>query len=214
MDTLLSFAFITGLLGGFGHCIGMCGPVIVSYPSAMLPHLLFGAGRITTYAFIGSLMGLTGHFINTAGNLAGLQNLALLLVGVVMVGAGLRMVGVLNFFSPERPVASGILKAAWHIDEIRSVWKYYLLGILLGFMPCGLSGTVFLSAAGAGGPLQGMATMLSFGVGTLPAMLMLGSVIRFIGARARRIFLLAGGALVIIMGCVFLVRGVRLYVDL
>ena len=65
-DNLLALA--TGLLGGFGHCVGMCGPLVAAMSLAGGPadprrvlagHLLYNAGRVTTYGFIGAAMGLS-----------------------------------------------------------------------------------------------------------------------------------------------------------
>ena len=95
--------------------------------------------------------------------------------------------------------------------EEESVWKYYPLGILLGFLPCGLSYTLFIGAAGSGGLLQGMATMICFGIGTLPAMLLFGSLVGFFGNRLKRRLYTAGGVAVILMGLAFFARGIRLY---
>jgi hypothetical protein len=104
------------------------------------------------------------------------------------------------------------LKAARLIIETESVWKYYPLGILLGFIPCGLSYTLFIGAAGSGGLLQGMATMICFGIGTLPAMLLFASLVGFFGNRLKRGLYTAGGVAVILMGFFFLARVIRLYV--
>ena len=92
-------ALTTGLFGGFGHCIGMCGPIVASYslkgPSAASPavaspwrtHFLYNAGRISTYALIGAVMGLTGSFVNVAGRLAGVQNIVALAAGTAPMSA-------------------------------------------------------------------------------------------------------------------------------
>jgi sulfite exporter TauE/SafE len=65
LDEIYLLAFMTGLTGGVSHCVGMCGPIVASYSVAagrpgFLPHLLYGAGRITTYAFLGGTLGLAG----------------------------------------------------------------------------------------------------------------------------------------------------------
>ncbi len=222
MDTLLFLAFSAGLFGGFGHCIGMCGPIAAAAAlpvpggraglAALKPQLIYSAGRVTTYAFVGALMGLTGTFVDTAGRLAGLQNLVAVLAGLFMIAAGLRLFGFLRL--PRRAGVrggGGLSNIARLIMEEESVWRYYPLGILLGFLPCGLSYTLFIGAAGSGGLLPGMATMISFGIGTLPAMLLFGSLVTFLGNRFQRRFTAAGGIAVILMGMAFLAKGVGLY---
>ncbi|MGE5843482.1 MAG: sulfite exporter TauE/SafE family protein [Syntrophaceae bacterium] len=212
MDTVFFIAFAAGFLGGFGHCAGMCGPLVAAYAMPLKPNLLYSAGRITTYAFVGSLMGLTGSFVNTVGQLGGLQDLVAALAGILMIGAGLQWAGILSL--PALPVAfpdPGLLRAARAVMERESIWKYYPLGVLLGFLPCGLSYTVFISAAGTGGLLSGMATMLSFGIGTLPAMLLVGSLASFAKEKAGARLRTAGGIAIILMGVLFLVRGIHHY---
>jgi sulfite exporter TauE/SafE len=90
----------TGLLGGFGHCLGMCGPLVGAFglvappgtPAARVlgPQLAYHLGRVTTYALVGGAMGLTGSFVNVAGRLAGLQD-AVAVLGALFVLRGLHV---------------------------------------------------------------------------------------------------------------------------
>ncbi|MFZ3253377.1 MAG: sulfite exporter TauE/SafE family protein [Syntrophales bacterium] len=224
MDGILFLAFTTGFLGGFGHCIGMCGPLVAASAlpqrickggSPLLQiHLLFSAGRITTYAFLGSLMGLSGTFVDTVGRLAGMQNLVALLVGFFMIAAGCHIMGILKVTGLTKRHSDGILQAAGYIlaDEAdESVWKYYPLGILMGFLPCGLSYTVLIGAAGTGGLLPGMAMLICFGLGTVPAMLLFGTLLSWLGSKNRERFARVGGCIVVMMGVCFIVKGIGLY---
>ncbi len=221
MNAAFFLAFTTGIFGGFGHCIGMCGPLVASYafPSkdgkgfsgTIKPHLIYNAGRITTYSFIGSLMGLTGTFVSAAGRLAGIQNLTPILAGLFMITAGLRIAGVLkgSFFKEGRNGFTA--KVVKLVLEGESVWKYYPLGLILGFMPCGLSYSVFVGAAATGDLLQGAALLFSFGIGTLPALLFFGSLMTYIGHKARGRLYKAGGVAVVIMGLFFFINGISRY---
>jgi len=222
VDTILLLAFSAGLFGGFGHCIGMCGPIAAATTLpvhdrgkgflSLGPHLIYSAGRITAYAFVGGLMGLSGTVINTAGRFAGVQHLAGGLAGVFMIAAGLSAAGLLRLPAGPGRYEGSLLKAARLIIESDSAWKYYPLGIVLGFLPCGLSYTLFIGAAGSGGLLTGMATMISFGIGTLPAMLLVASLVGYFGNRLKRSLSVAGGVAVIVMGLIFLARAIRHYV--
>ncbi len=214
-------SFATGFFGGFGHCLGMCGPIVAAFAlpagqgggawGGLRPQLIYGVGRITAYAFVGALMGLGGTFVDTAGKLAGVQNLAAVLAGLFMVGAGLRITGLLRRPARAGWGEAGLLRAARIVAETESAWKYYPLGILLGFIPCGLSYSLFIAAAGSGGVLAGMAALISFGIGTLPAMLLFASLVTVFGSRLKQRLSAAGGIAVIAMGLVFLSRAVRLY---
>jgi sulfite exporter TauE/SafE len=208
-------AFTTGFLGGFGHCIGMCGPLVASYTlhaaaarSKIIPHLIYNAGRLTTYTFIGSLMGLAGSFVNTAGKLAGIQNIAAMLTGMLMIAAGLSIAG---FFKGAKYIESHnsfILGAVKVVVETDSPLRYYPLGLLLGLLPCGLSYSVFIGAAGAGGLFQGMFYVFCFGIGTVPALLLFGVVMNYVSSRIRGWLYRASGVAVIISGVYFLVKGI------
>ena len=208
-------AFTTGLLGGFGHCLGMCGPVVASYTlqsgathATVLTHMLYNAGRITTYSFIGALMGLSGTFLNTAGSLAGLQNVAAILTGTIMIIMGLNIIGLLRGTNFIERYGSFVLRAVHVVVDTGSSFRYYPLGLLLGLLPCGLSYSVFIGAAGTGGLLQGMFFVFCFGLGTVPALLLFGVAMTFISSRLRGWLYRASGILVIMSGIYFLVRGI------
>src|SRR5512135_205217 len=100
-------AFTTGLLVSL-HCVSMCGGFVAAYslrvagnqtgvpdlaialrPQVLWAHLLYNAGRLTTYALLGGLMGLVGSFIAASGQLMGIQGLASILAGIFMILLGL-----------------------------------------------------------------------------------------------------------------------------
>ena len=217
MSTGYILAFTAGLLGGVGHCIGMCGPLVVSYTlydknslrrfPALLPHLLYNAGRITTYVFIGALMGITGSFVNTAGNLSGIQNTVGILAGAFMIVMGLGITGVLKEIPTIEAHNRLILRMMKNVRESDSSWRYFSLGLLLGFLPCGLSYSVFIGAAATGSMPSAMFFVLCFGLGTFPALLLVGLVMTYLSAWIRGWIYRTSGVVVMITGVYFLVRG-------
>lgn len=220
MDTPYILAFTTGFLGGFGHCIGMCGPVVASFtmgltkketPLFYLPHILYNTGRLTTYVFIGSLMGITGSFLNMAGRLAGIQEAVALFAGMMMVLMGLGISGLLKTVSLIECHNRGVFRSAAMVLEGNSLWRYFPLGLILGFLPCGLSYSIFFAAAAAGGLLPGMLTALCFGLGTVPALLLFGIILTHISLRVRGLIYRTGGVVVTLMGIYYLWRGLRFY---
>ena len=226
MESGYVLALFTGLLGGFGHCIGMCGPLVASYTLAtpaigaqpmvnrVSPHVLYNLGRITTYAAIGGIMGLSGSFVNVAGRLAGIQNIIAMAAGGLMIVMGLNIAGLRGSTAWIEKHNFPVLRAARKVLGSTSIFRYYALGLVLGLLPCGLSYTVFIASAGAGGLLPGMLTSLFFGLGTLPAILLFGAVITFLSPALRGGIYRTGGVLVIIMGVYYMYRGLRIYVDL
>lgn len=225
METGYFLAFTTGVLGGFGHCIGMCGPLVASYALAqasapqpflirMAPHLLYNSGRITTYALIGGVMGLSGSFVNITGRLVGIQNMVAIVAGVAMIFMGLSIVGIGAKTAWIEKNNLPFLRAAKAVQAWPSTFRYYPLGLILGLLPCGLSYTVFVASAGTGGLFPGTLTALLFGLGTLPALLIFGAVMASISASLRGRIYKAGGVVVMIMGIYFLFRGIRIYANM
>ncbi len=222
METGYIMAFMTGIIGGFGHCIGMCGPLVASYTmtgsrqfpspvSRMIPHVLYNTGRITTYMLIGGLMGLSGSFINIAGRLAHAQNAVAILAGIMMILMGLSIMGMIGTASWLEKHNVSVIRIAAGITASASPFRFYPLGLTLGLLPCGLSYTIFIAAAATGSLLSGMATALLFGIGTLPALLIFGALISALGASLRGRIYRAGGALIMLMGIYYLYRGISLY---
>lgn len=101
--TIITIAF----LGSFGHCIGMCGGIVVAYSSTKVnstwnkrkqasSHILYSLGRITTYVILGAFFGLIGSVI-TFNNTAG--GILLIITGILMVLVGLSLSGKLKFLT-------------------------------------------------------------------------------------------------------------------
>ncbi|MGE5808830.1 MAG: sulfite exporter TauE/SafE family protein [Nitrospirota bacterium] len=225
METGYLLALTTGIIGGFGHCIGMCGPLVASYalasPAGRLPlsaqlthHLLYNMGRITTYGLVGAFMGLSGSFVNSAGRLAGIQNAVAVMAGLLMIIMGMSIAGILGPAAWIEKHNISVLRTARRFTGSPSAFRFYPLGLLLGLLPCGLSYTVFIASAGTGGMLSGAATSLLFGFGTLPALLLFGTLFSSLTPSLRGGLYKAGGILVIAMGIYYLARGMKLYAGL
>ena len=225
MHADLLLAATTGLLGGFGHCAGMCGPLaasigLVASPRigarrALAGQLLYNAGRITTYACIGGAMGLTGSFVNTAGRMAGFQNAVSVAAGAVMIFMGLGAAGVAPLFRRiEERVAARVFRAVRAVLEGGGAGRFYALGLLLGFLPCGLSYSAFVGAAATGGLPQGFLFALVFALGTVPALLLVGGASAIASARVRGLLYRLGGVAVVVVGALFVARGLGLHAPL
>jgi sulfite exporter TauE/SafE len=206
----------TGLLGGFGHCLGMCGPIAGAVgvaaggapARALRVQLAYNAGRVTTYGFVGFAMGLGGSFVNTAAALAGWQDAVSVVAGALMILLGLGALGLAGFARRlELRVAGRVFRAARAVLEGGGPARAYPLGLLLGFLPCGLSYSAFMAAAATGHPASGLALALAFGAGTAPALLLAGTAAGAIGPRLRGALYRLGGALVVLFGARFVLRG-------
>jgi uncharacterized protein len=223
MDASIPIALLTGFLGGFGHCVAMCGPLVaamgISAPPgmpagrALVPQLAYHLGRITTYGTVGAVMGLVGSFVNVAGRLAGWQDVVAVLAGALMIALGAGAAAQsLRVKQAEGRVAARVLGAVRRLAGHEAPARAYPLGLVLGLLPCGLSYSVFAGAAATGSPVRGLALALAFGAGTLPALLVAGVVVGALSVRARGLVQRAGGALVVVLGVLFVLRGLRVHV--
>lgn len=214
----------TGFFGGFGHCIGMCGPLIATYTltiqasplERLKPYLIFHSGRLMSYSLIGGFMGLTGSFVATVKVFAHLQTLALALAGILMILTGLSIfrfttspVYTFRFFK-------GLIKVMKGISESGGMGSLFPLGLLNGIIPCGLSYTAFIAGAGIGasavnpvaGFLKGMLLLLIFGLGTLPSLFLLSQLVSKGSAIIRKRFYSIAGVFMIVSGAVFIYRAI------
>jgi hypothetical protein len=158
-------------------------------------------------------MGLAGSFVNVAGRMAGWQDVVAVLAGALMVAMGLSAaLQSLWVKSAEGRLAGRVLSAVRKLAGHEAPVRAYPLGLVLGFLPCGLSYSAFAAAAATGSPVAGMALALAFGAGTLPALLLAGAVVNALSFRVRGLVHRAGGVLVALLGILFVLRGLRVHV--
>ena len=216
----------TGFAVGFGHCIGMCGPIVVSLSlnlkgeKILLSQLFYNGGRITTYIILGGLMGLTGSFATVASHIAALQRGALILAGIIIIIMALSMSGwiPLGRIFPDTYYPRGIVsKGLKRLSATKSPFATYPVGLLLGLLPCGPVYAALIAAAGAGmeaahpahGFLVGAGLMLGFGMGTVPALLIVGKLAGLNWLKSRKIIYEIGAVLLIVVGIYFVIKGIR-----
>lgn len=226
IETLYITFFTTGFFVGFGHCIGMCGPIVVSFSlnlrakGVMAPNLLYHAGRITTYAVLGGIMGASGAFTRITASIGGLQKGVMIFAGLMIILMGLGMSGWVplgrifgNYYNSEGVIYRGFRK----LSGIESTASYLPLGMLLGLLPCGPVYTALIAAARAGMEIQnsfkavlvGMGLMAVFGIGTVPALLMVARLTGMGWLRSRGMVYKIGSVLMIAVGIYFVVKGIR-----
>ena len=224
IDPLYLVFLATGFAVGFGHCVGMCGPIVVSLSlnlkgcNLYLPHLLYNAGRVITYTLLGGVMGATGSFSMVASNIAGIQQGALIFAGIMIIIMALAMSGWLplgrtfgDHYNPEGFVVKGFQK----LSRIDSVVAYLPVGLLLGLLPCGPVYTALLAAAGAGmnapttleGIIKGMVVMFCFGIGTVPTLFLIAKLVDMGWLKNRQIIYRIGTVLMLIVGVYFIYQG-------
>lgn len=217
--------FASGLMGGFGHCLGMCGPVVAAVslsrpdPRSTRPHLLYHLGRITTYSLLGGAVGLSGSLVRVAIPIEPIQRAILAGTGIAIILMGLSLSGL--FGGRFQPATGAELPAPFSrllrlVSGTEGAGAFFPLGLLLGLLPCGLVYTALLTAAREGMEsadpaaafLRGFAAMALFGLGTAPALLLLGKTVGYLGTRMRSVLYRAAALLMVLAGILFTVKGV------
>ncbi len=213
--TIITIAF----LGSFGHCIGMCGGIVVAYSSTKVnstwnkrkqasSHILYSLGRITTYVILGAFFGLIGSVI-TFNNTAG--GILLIVTGILMVLVGLSLSGKLKFLtSIEHSVSKSELyqKSFRKLLSSNSLFSFYFLGMLNGLLPCGFVYVFAITAASTANPMWGAFVMLILGLSTIPAMFSLGFFVGIFKQLAlRNLFITLASILVILFGLYTIYNG-------
>ncbi len=212
---MLWTAIILGLAGSF-HCIGMCGPIAFIIPvnrtsktKMFYQAFLYNVGRLISY----SLMGLLFGFIGKGLYLAGFQQRLSILMGIVMIAIIVIPISIFNKYNFSKPlykiIANVKSKLGFYLNK-KSNKALFLIGVFNGFLPCGLVYMALIGSIATGDVLQGSLYMALFGLGTIPMMsaaVLLGNFVslslRFKIQKAIPIF-------VIIIGLLFILRGLGL----
>ena len=204
----------SGMLGA-AHCFGMCGPFALAVGAAapswranLWRQAWYSAGRVFTYAVLGSAAAFGGRWL--AGQFAVWANIPAILAlvaGCFLVIQGLLAAGVL----PKKGVGSaGGCPGAAAFKALlgaRASVDVFLAGMFTGLLPCGLLYGMLALAASTRSVPAGLATMVVFGLGTVPAMVAAGLGGSLLGVAVReRIHAVAAWCLVL-TGCVSLARG-------
>jgi sulfite exporter TauE/SafE len=175
------------------HCSQMCGPIVLAYSlplsrSAVAPHIAYNFGRIATYSLLGAIAGAAGGGISSLGRIAGIERAAALVAGFAMIVAALLMSTRWQSQALIRIGGSstGLARIAARLLKSGDPLSKLALGLVLGFMPCGLIYAALIKAADAGSASGGALSMCAFGVGTSGALLAIGLFSSSITARFGR----------------------------
>lgn len=217
-------AFLIGLFGGFSHCIGMCGGFVFTYSvkisekesdvkpnkwKMLLPHLLYNSGRVLTYTFLGEIFGFLGGTIGFVMSVRNFQGGLQLFAGVFMLILGLEIGGLLPKTSKDYfPGINIFKKLVGNLFNRVNRRNIFGLGLVLGFIPCGLVYVAGAMAASTESILGGMLTMLFFGLGTFPAMIIIGLASDFLSTKFRSRLYKISALLIIIMAVLAILRGI------
>lgn len=216
--------FLIGFLGGFSHCIGMCGGFVVTYTikiaenepqtdlsyfQKIIPHFLYSTGRLLTYTILGELFGFIGGTLGVVFAIQNFQGGLQLLAGIFMVLMGLDLAGLIPNLAPDTFPGVNIFKRMVNalFDKVNRK-NIFILGMVLGLIPCGLVYAVGAKAAATQSVFGGFLTMLIFGLGTFPAMLLTGITANLFSAKFRGRLYRIAAIMVILLGILTIFRGI------
>lgn len=227
----LALVAALGFLGSFGHCAGMCGPLVVAFSLSRQSRqggeprwadrirfqLLLTLGRLLSYSLVGALVGSLGSVLVAGGQLAGigspLRQSITILTGLLLVGLGIHQINPqllprIPLWHPFRQVnlherlQTGMLALSHHSRW----WTPAGLGLAWGLIPCGFLYTAQIRAAETGSFWLGLLTMLAFGLGTAPTLMGVGLSASLLSADRRSQLFRAGGWITLVMGILLLLR--------
>lgn len=226
METISIISIISiAFLGSFGHCVGMCGGIVIAYSSTKIKshwtkkvqaiaHLLYSFGRITTYTILGALFGLVGGVVTFDNTTSGIF---LLITGTMMILVGLSLMGKIKFLTiiehscSKSPLYQSTFKSLLGSE---SLFSFYLLGMLNGLLPCGFVYVFAITAASTGSAFWGAFVMFIFGLSTVPALFSLGFFVGlFKKSNLRDLFIKLASILVIAFGIYIGYLGYQYLVD-
>jgi sulfite exporter TauE/SafE len=212
---MLVAGFILGLLGSL-HCIGMCGPIAMLLPlsktNATKKHvqiLLYHFGRIVTYSLLGGVFGLVGKGLS----LSGLQQYLSIIIGLIMITLvvfpKISHKMTLNFSPLTRLLNQLKLQLGLYLKK-ESYYSIFMIGFFNGFLPCGM---VYIALVGAVAMTNSMTSalyMALYGLGTIPLLSTLLYVKDAFSSAFRKRLQKAIPVFVIILGVLFIFRGLGL----
>jgi len=212
----LPLIFMGGLLGS-AHCLGMCGPLAISLSASAPPgtnilgrQLVFSVGRSFTYAFCGAVAGVSGAWLASGSRGFVLSQAWLaILAGGTLVVMGLVTAGVIPKPATRLLAHVPCGAATWLKTFLRAGgWTGPLLaGVFTGFIPCGLVYAFLLKAGSSGSLWLGWLTMVAFGLGTIPLMMLVGTSGRLLSVAGRaRLFQISAWCIVL-TGAISIARG-------
>lgn len=185
--------FLVGLLGG-AHCVGMCGGIVgalsLGAPGRWRLHLAYNIGRIASYAVAGAVVGTLGAASLGFDGQVPVRLALYLLANLMLVALGLYLLGVTRALAFTERAGQHLWRRLQPLTRrflpVRSVAQAFPLGLLWGWLPCGLVYSALASALTAGSAGRGALLMLAFGLGTLPNLLLAGMLLSRLNEFVRR----------------------------
>ena len=205
----LGYIFLIGLLTGT-HCIAMCGGIELCQSGAAASPIRaaagYNAGRLASYTAMGAVFGALGTVISYTMQA---KSIAFTMIGILVALIGINMWGLLPGLRQLAPQQSSFCSAASGARR-RFSSRPIIVGLLTGVMPCGSMYAMWLFAMSGGSAGRGALVMLAFALGTVPLMLLFGSLGSLIPRRYMKYMIKLSAVLVTAFGIKMLIGGLRM----
>src|SRR5262245_50472060 len=214
---ILGAVFLTGLLGGV-HCAGMCGGIVAAFAaqgttrsSAWPMHLSYNTGRVTSYTLAGAVVGAVGGLPLLLDGILPVQVTLYVAANILLIALGLYLAGISSAAAKLEALGAAIWRRVEPFTRrllpADTLPRAFALGLLWGWLPCGLVYSILATALLSAHAVSGAAIMLAFGLGTLPNLMAAGLLYRRFGSAVRaKPIRVAAGALVLSFGVYGLVH--------
>lgn len=192
-DSTFLALFLVGLLGGT-HCVGMCGGIVgalsMGAPGRWSMHLAYNAGRILSYGLAGAIAGAVGAASLGLDSQVPMRLALYLVANLMLIALGLYLLGVTQALAFTERAGQLLWQRLQPLTRrflpARTVAQAFPLGMLWGWLPCGLVYSALATALSSGSAVRGGLAMLAFGLGTLPNLLLAGIVLARLNEFVRR----------------------------
>lgn len=212
---MLYTALLLGIISSL-HCVGMCGPIALMLPvdrtnpsRKALQILVYHLGRLTAYGLLGLVFGLLGRGFY----LAGMQQHLSITVGVLMIVVAVVPEKVLARYNFSKPVYQVIAAIKSHLGQQfkrKSVDALFTIGLLNGFLPCGMVYAALFGALAMPNLMSSMSYMFLYGIGTVPLLSAVVYASQWISMPVRQRIQKLIPVVAVCIGLLFIVRGLGL----
>lgn len=212
---MLYTALLLGIISSL-HCVGMCGPIAMMLPvdrtnpsRKALQILVYHLGRLTAYGLLGLVFGLLGRGFY----LAGMQQHLSITVGVLMIVVAVVPEKVLARYNFSKPVYKVIAAIKSHLGQQfkrKSVDALFTIGLLNGFLPCGMVYAALFGALAMPNLMSSMSYMFLYGIGTVPLLSAVVYASQWISVPVRQRIQKLIPVVAVCIGLLFIVRGLGL----
>jgi len=207
----MSFLLSAAALGFFstGHCLGMCGPLVLALPLherrtslSVAYRVLYNLGRIFTYALLGAVVGGAGFLFSLRGYQARVAYAA----GVLLILFSLVQLMPFMHWTFFSALHARIARLLGRFTGNAGPGRFFLLGFVNGFLPCGMVTAALAASLALGAVWGGALFMVFFGLGTFPVMLAASLFGMYLTPRLKRSLALAGPLFSLALGILLIWR--------